>query len=34
MSNESIKAEQDLIQEGVESEVSTAEASLIDEVTR
>ncbi|MBP7663540.1 MAG: nucleotide exchange factor GrpE, partial [Shewanella sp.] len=34
MSNESIKAEQDLIQEGVESEVSTAEASLIDELTQ
>ena len=34
MSNESIKAEQDLIQKGVESEVSTAEASLIDELTQ
>lgn len=34
MSNESIKAEQDLIQEGVESEVSTEEASLIDELTQ
>ncbi len=34
MSNESIKAEQDLIQEGVETEVSTAEAGLIDELTQ
>ena len=34
MSNESIKVEQDLIQEGVESEVSTTEASLIDELTQ
>ncbi|MGL4612345.1 MAG: nucleotide exchange factor GrpE, partial [Shewanella sp.] len=34
MSNESIKAEQDLIQAGVESELSTEQAGLVDELTQ
>ncbi|MGL5393623.1 MAG: nucleotide exchange factor GrpE [Shewanella sp.] len=34
MSNESIKAEQDLSQAGVESELSTEQAGLVDELTQ